>query len=146
MRKIWYTKTRRWLVLGGCKNGRKAPLRQNARGSFLSFRLRIRAYFPFLSVLDFFSAFFSLFASAGLAGAAGLAASFAAAFSLTAGAAAFSLTAGAAAFSFTAGAAAFSLTAGAGAFSFNPRLYSTAELKHFAAQVKALKAGDTNGQ
>lgn len=33
-----------------------------------------------------------------------------------------------------------------GRFSFAPSLYSAAELKHFAAQVKALKAGDTNGQ
>lgn len=41
---------------------------------------------------------------------------------------------------------AFFITHSAGAFSFNPGLYSSAELKHFAAQVKALKAGDTNGQ
>lgn len=40
----------------------------------------------------------------------------------------------------------FQITHNAGALSFNPRLYSSAELKHFAAQVKALKAGDTNGQ
>lgn len=33
-----------------------------------------------------------------------------------------------------------------GAFSFSPSLYSTNELKHFTAQVKALKAGDTNGR
>ena len=39
----------------------------------------------------------------------------------------------------------FQITHNAGAFSFNPRLYSSAELKHFAAQVKTLKAGDANG-
>lgn len=33
-----------------------------------------------------------------------------------------------------------------GTFSFSPSLYSTNELKHFTAQVKALKAGDTNGR
>lgn len=41
---------------------------------------------------------------------------------------------------------AFFITHNAGVFSFNPGLYSAAELKYFAAQVKALKAGDTNGQ
>ena len=40
---------------------------------------------------------------------------------------------------------AFFIAHSAGAFSFNPGLYSSAELKHFAAQVKALKAGDANG-
>lgn len=42
--------------------------------------------------------------------------------------------------------ATFFITHSAGAFSFNPGLYSSAELKYFAAQVKALKAGDANGQ
>lgn len=40
----------------------------------------------------------------------------------------------------------FNINHSTGAFFFNPALYSAAELKYFAAQVKALKAGDTNGQ
>lgn len=41
---------------------------------------------------------------------------------------------------------AFNINHRTGAFFFNPALYCAAELKHFAALVKALKAGDANGQ